>query len=133
MFNIRTKTQLIYLSLTEFESIITEIYRRNGYSVKKTNIFGDGGNGLILNDTQYVLIKKYSLNHYVELEDAKKLVKDMSNNNIYRGVIITTGDFKTNTQIFCHTNVIKCINGDQLLQMLFELQSVKEKTLEANS
>jgi hypothetical protein len=50
-------------------------------------------------------------------EQAKKLARHMHENGIYRGMLITLGDFKNNTKNFCHLNVIKCINGNQLLQM----------------
>ena len=54
----------------------------------------------------------------IEIEQAKKLIKHMQDNEIYRGMIITLGDFKANTRNFCHMNVITCVNGNQLLQML---------------
>ncbi len=59
----------------------------------------------------------------MEIEQAKKLAKHMRENGIYRGMLITLGDFKNNTKNFCHLNVIKCINGNQLLQMCKDVQS----------
>lgn len=48
----------------------------------------------------------------------------MQDNDIYRGMIITLGDFKPNTRNYCHMHVITCINGNQLLQMLKKVQSL---------
>lgn len=121
---IHEKDDLLFLSMKDYEYVIAEIFKRNGYKVRMSNHFGDGGNGLILNDRYYVVTKKDAYHHMIEIEQAKKLIKHMQDNEIYRGMIITLGDFKANTRNFCHMNVITCVNGNQLLQMLKKVQSL---------
>lgn len=126
---IKKKDDLLFLKLKDYEHVIAEVFRRNGYKTRMSDHFGDGGNGIILNDLYYVVVKKESYHHLVEIEQAKKLIKHMQDNNIHRGMIITLGDFKRNTESFCHTNVITCVNGNQLLQMLRDAQSLSSGSI----
>ena len=126
--NIRCKDDLLYLKLRDYEHVIAEIFRRQGYKVQMSDHFGEGGTGIILDGVYYVIARKESYNSLVEIEQAKKLVKHMRDNNIHRGIIITLGDFKGNTKNYCHMHVIKCINGDQLIQMLRSVQALKTRS-----
>ena len=86
--------------------------------------FGEGGNGIILDDLYYVLAKKDGFHHLIEVEQAKKLIKHMQDDGICKGMIVTLGNFKQSTEAFCYTHVIKCINGNQLLQMCKEVRDI---------
>ena len=97
--NINSKYDLLLLRLKDYEYCIAEVFRRQGYRVQLSNHFGDGGNGIILDDIYYVIVNKVSFHNLVEIEQAKKLIKHMSDNDIHRGMIITLGDFKTNTKL----------------------------------
>ena len=124
--SINTREDLQYIKFVVFLHLAAEVFKRKGYKVKITDKCGEEGNGLILNDIQYVEIWKYGLNHAVDCEAAMKLAKCMRSNSIYRGILITLGDFKHNTKLFCHKNVIECITGEQLLAMIKEVQKKKE-------
>lgn len=126
--NIKCKDDLLYLKLKDFEYAIAEVFRRQGYKVRMSDHFGEGGNGLILNDIYYVMVRKESYHNLVEIEQARKLAKHMRDNNIHRGMIITLGDFKTNTKNYCHINVIKCINGDKLIQMIRNVHALSAES-----
>lgn len=121
---IRSKDELLSLRMRDYEYVIAEIFKRRGYKVRMSREFADGGNGLVLNDLCYVVAKKESYHHLLEVEHARKLSKHMQDNRICRGMIITLGDFKPNTKLFCHLNVITCINGNQLFEMLKEVQAL---------
>jgi restriction system protein len=123
--SIKRKDDLLFLRTKDYEYVIAEVFKRTGYKVRMSSHFGDGGAGLILNDLYYVIARKEAYHHLVEIEQAKKLIKHMQDNNIYRGMIILLGDFKLNTKNLCHIHSIKCINGNQLLQMIKEVQVVK--------
>jgi restriction system protein len=120
--SIGSKEDLLFLRMKDFGYVVAEIFKRRGYRVRMSNHFGEGGTGIILNDTLYVQARKERYQHLMEIEQAKKLAKHMHENGIYRGILITLGDFKNNTRNFCHLNVIKCINGNQLLQMCKDSQ-----------
>lgn len=123
--SINKKEDLLYVCHKDFINIIAEVLKRKHYSVKLTDKCGEDQNGLILNDIQYVEALKHSLNHVVDIETAMKLARRMQLNSIYRGMLITLGDFKQMTKIFCHKNVIECINGDEILEMCKAVQKRK--------
>ena len=120
--NINSKEDLMFMSMKCFWGVVNEVFKRKGYDTEFTDKCGEEENGLILNETQYVEMWKHSLTQLVEIESAMKLANCMRRNSIYRGMLITLGDYKLNTKSFCHRNVIECINGDQLLEMCKEVQ-----------
>jgi restriction system protein len=123
--SISTKEDLLYMHFKDFQHMTVEVLKRKGYKVDFTNKCGIDGSGLKLNDLQYAEVWKHGLNQVVEVELARNLAKCMQVNSIFRGMLITLGDFKHTTRTYCHKNVIECINGDQLLKMCKEVQRGK--------
>lgn len=127
---ISSKEDLLYLRFKDLLYIIIEVLNRHGYKVELTAACGVDGCGLRLNDIQFTEVWKYGLNHVLDVEIAMNLSKCMQNNSIYRGMLITLGDFKQCTKNYCYKNVIECINGDQLLCMCKAVQDSKRAALE---
>jgi restriction system protein len=119
---IRSKEDLLYLNFNDYKSLIIEVLKRYGYKVKSTDACGIDGSGLKLNNTHFAEIWKHGLQQQVDVELAMNFAKCMQRNSIYRGMLITLGDFKLCTKIYCKKNVIECINGDQLLGMFKAVQ-----------
>ena len=128
---INGKDDLIEVGFRDFVYLMMEVFRRKGYKVRMTDKCGEESNGLILNNLQYVEVIKFPFDKNIEVETAMKLAKCMQLNSIYRGMIITLGDFKHNTRSFCHKNVIECINGDKVLEICKEVQK-RKPVLETN-
>lgn len=125
LFNeISCKEDLLYLRQQDFYGIIAEAYKRTGHKIHATDKCGEQ-NGFILDNIKFIEARKTGLSQVIEAEAAMSFAKCMHSNNIYRGVLITLGDFKSTTLKFCKTNVIECINGDQLLYMIKEAQSTR--------
>jgi restriction system protein len=124
--SVNTAEDLLYFHFNDFFNVIIEVFKRKGYKVRITDKCGEEGNGLILNDIQYVEVWKHATNKLIDVETAMKLTTRMQFNLIYRGMLVTLGDYKQNTKLFCHKNVIDCINGEQLLVMCKEVQKRKE-------
>ena len=124
--NINSKEDLLYMHSMDFLNVIAEVFKRKGNKVKITDKCGEYGNGLIINDIKYAEIWKHGINHRVDVEAGIKLAHCMQVNSIYRGILVTLGDYKYNTAEFCHKNVIECINGEQLLEMCKEVQKRRE-------
>ncbi len=122
---VHSKEDLLYLNFRDYMSVIIEVLKRSGYKVRRTNACGVEGGGLELNNLQFAEIWKHGLGQMVDVEMAMNLSKCMRDNSIYRGMLITLGDFKTCTKNYCHKNVIECINGDRLLNMLKVVQNKK--------
>lgn len=130
---INSKEDLLYLNFKDYMSIIVEVLKRYGYNVTPTDACGVDGSGYKLNKTLFTEIWKHGLHQVVDVELAMNLAKCMQINSIYRGMLITLGDFKPCTKNFCHKNVIECINGDQLLDMCKSVQKIKGQLLSAES
>lgn len=123
--SINAKEDLTHVSYNDFISLVAEIFRREGYKVKHTDKCGEFGNGLLLNNLQFVEVWKYVSNPTVDVEMAMNLAKCMRNSSIYRGKLVSLRDFKHNTKLFCHKNVIECISAEQILEMCKEVQKRK--------
>ncbi|HHV59359.1 MAG TPA: restriction endonuclease [Clostridiaceae bacterium] len=119
---ISSKDDLLYMNTKDFINVIAEAFRRKGHKVEFTDRCGEEGNGIIIDDKIFAVVWKHAYKRQVEIEDAMKFARCMQNNSIYRGMLITLGDYKTNTRLFCFKNVISCINGDQLLEICKEVQ-----------
>lgn len=120
-----TEEDLMYIRFEDFLSIAAEMFKRKGYKVQLTDKCGEDGNGLVLNDILYAEVWRHGLNRPVEVETAMKLARCMHTNSIYRGMLITLGYFKQNTKMFCHKNVIECVDGKQFLAMCRDVQRRK--------
>ncbi len=107
----------------DFENVIALMFKRRGSKVAFSDTFGDGDRGIIIDDMKYVQVKKYPFHHVMDIEHTKKFNKCMTSDGIYRGIMISLGGFKQNTQKFCHTHVIECIDGNTLLAMCKEVQT----------
>ncbi len=129
---INTKEDLLYLNFKDYLAVIVEVLRRSGYKVKSTDACGIDGSGLKLNGIQFAEVWKHGLQQIVDVELAMNFAKCMHNNSIYRGMLITLGQFKPSTRAYCHKNVIECINGDQLLDMCKAVQAPKEALAPVN-
>jgi restriction system protein len=122
---INTKKDLLYMHSQDYISLIKEIFRRKGYSVDVTNKCGEYKNGLILDKKQFVEVMKHPINHVMEVETAMKLARCMQTVAVFRGMLVTLGDFKKSTRLYCHRYAIECIDGDRLLSMCREVQKKK--------
>jgi len=118
------KRDFLFLSHREFVMLVMEVLRRKGYRVRITDGCGEYENGLEINGLQYAEVFKTGLNEKIEVETAMKLAWCMRKNRIFRGLIVTLGDFKQNTRNFCHSHVISCMDGNKLLSLCREVRSL---------
>lgn len=120
--NISSIEDFVFMSYRDFVYLTAEIFRRKGFNVAITDKCGEEGNGLIIDNAVFAEVWKNGLKHVMDVETGMKLAKCMQTNSIYRGILITLGDFKPTTLKYCHKNVIQCINGKQLFEMCREVQ-----------
>ena len=114
---------LLFMNFKDYVHVVAEAFRRKGYTVKLTEKCGEDENGLILNNKLFVEVWKHGFNHSVDVEVAMKLAGHMERNSVFRGMIISLGIFKQSTQLYCHKNVIDCINKNQLLELCKDVQN----------
>ena len=119
---ISCRDDLLYLAEVDFFHVIALMLKRKGNKVEFTDRCGEAARCLIVNDVLLVEMWKHSPGYLVEIESAMKMAKCMQTAGLHRGILISLGDFKTNTKGYCHTNVIECVAGDRLLAMCREVQ-----------
>jgi len=123
--SVRCKDDFLYMSEKEFTGVITLMLTRKGYKVEATDRCGEQEGGLFINGVIFAEMHKESLSHLIEKETAMKLSQCMRESGIYRGMLITTGDYRNSTRLYCGRNVIECLNGDRLLDMCRDVQRAK--------
>jgi len=119
------KEDFLYMKEKDFTSVVALMLKRKGHKVETTDLCGEHSEGLIINDVMFAEIRKDSLSSLVEKESAMKLSQCMRASDIYRGMLITTGDYKSSTRLYCGRSVIECVNGDRLFEMCRDVQRVK--------
>lgn len=118
------KEDFLYMREKDLVNVVTLMFRRKGHKVEPTELCGEDASGLLINDVTFAEVRKDSLSFLVEKETAMKLSQCMRMSNIYRGMLITTGDYRSSTRHYCGRNVIECINGDRLFEMCRDVQRV---------
>lgn len=92
---------LVYnLEPNEFEELVAEVYRRNGYSVRVTQQTRDGGRDIIatcviagLSNSTYFECKQQEPRNPVGVEIVRELYGVIERDRIDKGVIVTTSRF----------------------------------------
>lgn len=119
---ISCKEDFLYMKEKDFINVITLMLKRKGNKAEPTDKCGEETGGLIINDVIFAEMRKDSLSHLVEKETAMKLSHCMKEASVYRGMLITSGDYRESTRLYCRRNVIECVNGDRLFDMCRDVQ-----------
>lgn len=114
------------MSWREFEMLVGEAFRRQGYAVSETGLGGpDGGIDLILHkDGKNTLVQcKQWKTQRVDV----KVVREMFGLLMDRGAaavkIVAIGDYTADARRFAEGKAIELINGEALLAMIREVQT----------
>jgi restriction system protein len=126
------------ISWREFEMLVGEAFRRQGYAVRETGLGGaDGGIDLILHkDGKVTLVQ---CKQWKTLRVDVKVVREMLGLLVDQGAaavkIVAIGSYTAEARRFVEGKPIELINGDVLLAMIREVQtrtSEKIETAKAN-
>jgi restriction system protein len=113
----------------EFEEIIAEAYRRQGYQVKECGGNGpDGGVDIILKkegETVLVQCKHWEADQ-VGVKIVRELYGVLAANDAKRGIVITTGRFTRDAEMFAHGKPIDLICGNELSRLVSQGQKEVE-------
>lgn len=115
----------------EFEMLVGEAYRRQGFNVKETGGGGaDGGVDLVLTKNgQTVLVQcKQWKTFKVGVKTVRELYGVMAAQNAQGGVVVTSGVFTQEAKDFAKDNKIALIDGEQLRRVI---ESVRAKPADA--
>lgn len=119
------------LGWKEFEELVGEAYRRQGYMVYENQGGGpDGGVDLVLEKegiTTLIQCKQWK-NLKVGVKVVRELFGVMNAKGAQKGIVISSGEFTKDAVVFANSNAIELVNGLKLLAMIGEVQ--KEPRIE---
>lgn len=113
------------MSWTEFEMLVGEAYRLQGYQVTETGGGGpDGGVDLVLTrggETFFVQCKQWKA-FKVGVETVRELYGVMAARGATGGFVVTSGRFTNDAKLFTQGRNLQLVDGPRLLAMLQQAQ-----------
>ena len=114
------------LSWQEFEQLVGETYRRQGYSITETGKAGpDGGVDVTLRkDGETVLVQcKNWRSQSIGVSIVRELLGAVTAASASRGIIVGSGTFTKPAIEFAHANRIELVDGEKLTQLVAAVQN----------
>jgi restriction system protein len=109
------------LSWQEFEHLVGEAYRRQGFLIEETGSSGgDGGIDLVLNghgETVLVQCKQWRTRR-VGVKPVRELYGVLTSERADRAILATCGTFTGDAQAFARGKPLKLVAGDELLDLV---------------
>ncbi|MCX6993585.1 MAG: restriction endonuclease [Kiritimatiellaeota bacterium] len=116
------------LSWREFEQLVGEAYRRQGYDVDETGGGGaDGGIDLVLRghgETVLVQCKQWR-ERQVGVVKVRELFGVVTAESANRGILVTSGNFSNDALSFKAGKPLTLVDGPALAQLVRDVQSVR--------
>lgn len=122
------KNALNGISWREFEMLVGEWFRKQGYAVTETGGVADGGIDLILNkdgETYLVQCKQWKA-YKVGVNIVRELLGVMVTQGASGGYLVTSGVFTKEARHFAEDSNIKLIDGSMLSQLIGEASTVPQ-------
>ena len=112
------------MSWRAFETLVAEMYRRQGYSVKETGGGGpDGGVDMILHKGgKYLVQCKHWKAYRVGVKEVRELLGLVTAELAEGGILITSGDLTAEARTFSRGNPLTLVDGGQLVRLTREVQ-----------
>lgn len=118
--NLSLIEQLKALEPTEFEAVVAEYFRKEGFDVKQTPPTRDRGKDIILTlgkQVYYVECKKYRDTNKITTEQIQKLVGACHPYHA-QPIFITTSDFNSFAVEEARLSQVILINGERLVELM---------------
>lgn len=108
------------ISWQEFELLIGEHFRRQGFSVQETGPGPDGGVDLVLrkDSAKYLVQCKHYKAYKVGVKPVRELLGVMASSGAAGGYVVTSGQFTQDAVAFARDNNIELLNGSVLRKIL---------------
>ena len=113
------------LSWSEFEELIAEAYRREGYAVERTgDAAGDGGVDIVLRrNGQGTLVQcKHWKTWTVGVKIIRELRGVMASERADYGIVVSYGTFTSEAMAFAQENRITLVGGKALVELIHSVQ-----------
>ncbi len=110
----------------EFESLLSEAFRRQGFAIEHTGRDGpDGGIDIRLDKAGSVTLVqcKHWKRQQVGVQIVRELLGVVTSEGAQSGIVVTSGQFSHAAIEFAEKNPIRLIDGRELVQMVSEVQT----------
>lgn len=122
------------VSWKDFEFLVSEAYRRQGFRVEERGAGGpDGGVDLVLRKEgrkTFVQCKRWR-ERSVGVSIVRELFGVMAAEGADQGIVVTTGDFSAEANDFVRGKALGLIDGSHLLQLISKVQQRKPSSAES--
>jgi restriction system protein len=127
-----TRSNLMDLSPSEFESLITNLFQKMGLETKLTQASRDGGVDCVAFDLRPILggkviIQAKRYKNTVGVSSVRDLFGTMHNEGATKGILVTTSGYGKAAFDFSNGKPIELINGSNLLFLLKEHAGIEAK------
>lgn len=113
------------LSWQEFESLLAETFRRQGFAVEHTGASGPDG-GIDLRLSKAGAITLVQCKHWKAYDVGVRIVRELrgivASDSAQSGIVVTSGRFTRAAHDFAVTNPIRLIDGHELVGMIAAAQ-----------
>lgn len=123
--NLEQRTNLMDLSPTEFESLITNLFQKMGLETRQTQASRDGGVDCVAYDPRpifggKVVIQAKRYKHTVGVSAVRDLYGTMQNEGASKGILVTTSGYGKASFEFAEGKPLELLSGSNLLYLLKE-------------
>lgn len=127
-----TRPNLMELSPSEFESLITNLFEKMGLETRLTQASRDGGVDCVAFDARPVLggkvvIQAKRYKNTVGVSSVRDLFGTLHNEGASKGILVTTSGFGRSAYEFANGKPIELITGSNLLYLLQEHAQIEAK------
>jgi restriction system protein len=111
----------------QFEVLVSEAFRRQGYSVQETEDGPDGGVDLVISkegETYLVQCKQWKTSK-IGVPKIRELYGVVASQGVAGGIFVASGDYTQEATTFAKANRIRLIDGNELHAMIRNVQQDK--------
>lgn len=122
------------LDWRQFEFLLSEAFRRQGYFVVENQSAGaDGGVDLWLRmDGELVLVQcKQWRSYKVPVNVVRELFGLVKHHGASRGILVTSGKLTNDASDFARASGIEAIEGEKLVKLIRDVQTIKRASVES--
>lgn len=126
------RPNLMELTPTEFEGLITNLFEKMGLDTKQTQPSRDGGVDCVAYDARpifggKVVIQAKRYKHTVGVSAVRDLFGTMQNEGATKGILVTTSGYGQASHEFANGKPLELIDGGNLLYLLLEHAGIEAK------